>query len=160
MWKTLVFDFAKGDLIKSHLVTETLYKQLREDLESRSGVVKLSENYPKPAFFEVFGGMCFVEMPKEVFNINGNVLEVPSNNVGALCGILESYQERTFKDGSKYYKIHGPYWCLVLTPEEKNLLQQQCNAICEQAEERASEFVEQWKRRFGNDAKGNDSLPN
>jgi len=160
MWKTLVFDFEKGASMKSHLSTLSIHGPLCRDLESRHGVVKLTEDYGDPAFFEVYGGPCLVDRPLEDFTVDGNILRVPCDNVGGLLNRLEENPLRIFEDGSKYYKIHGPYWCLVLTPEERDSLLNQCRKIVESAEERANAFVEQWERRFGSHTQGSDFQSN
>lgn len=92
------------------------------------------------------GGPMFADRPKEKIYFNGLRLEMASEEVAYFLTELRARELRTFapmprgKIGRRYYKLHGQWCCLVMTPSQKVRLEALLAARLQAAEDRARVF--------------------
>jgi hypothetical protein len=99
-------------------------------------------------------GMCMVDRPIEKLKIDTFRLEIPSQDFGEFLWELAHVHKRVFADGQEYYKFHGWRACVVVTPEQRDLLLQSMTDMLPQVKERAEAADREFSRRMDEINKG------
>ncbi len=123
---------------KGHYVSRDLLAELQDELEKRAadkgplhdhGItvegpdLQVKEVEPDNGFFIDNPGMVRTDRRyREVMLDDGLVFTVPCQDWTSILSVLKLSQERTFPGGQKYHKIHARFWCLVVTPEQRQAL--------------------------------------
>ncbi len=147
---------------KTHFVGETLKEPLVAEMIEREHPPKdlpegsLDDEDKRIAIREVtewgidLGGSCLIGQPEEV--IHGlwglQKFDIWSDHVGTALAEWTSAKLRTFATGEPYYKFHGRWHALVLTPDQADELIFWLMRIYPSAERRANAHVENWKREM------------
>ena len=154
-WKILT---DKNHIWKAHVASADLIPFLQHELTERwerdlkNGTVTRGEwaaNAPEvPEFFVRdisecsmdSGGMCSTTRKWRDVSIDGLPFSVPSQDWTSILYRLRLEAPRKFDSGVEYYKIHDRFYCLVLTPAQRDHL---INAMEEQLEEAEVEADEE-----------------
>lgn len=106
---------------KTHVSPKDMVIDIVRDLEDRGC---------EPGFEVKEAELCHIDAPQIVLvsptfqQIKIDSLEIifPTLQFQMFLEHLEGLPERTFKSGKKFYKLHGFFACVVLTPEQRDLL--------------------------------------
>lgn len=103
----------------------------------------LNARPPKPSTVHVFfdlGGLMYTNAPREIVDVQGLRLRIPSDNVASMISNLDALPERRFANGAAYYKLHGFMRAIVLTPTQRDLFLAELRKRLPDAEQRATAF--------------------
>ena len=137
------------DGAKNHFVHSSLLEGLRQDLNLRfnNGIYK--EDLTERVWYDL-PGMILAGRSYEKLQLDGVEFEVASQNFRLLYERLCLMKEREFSDGKKYYKVHGWLHCLVLTPEQRDVLlkymEEELPRVQKTADTENDEFVSSIKK--------------
>jgi hypothetical protein len=118
-----------------HVVCGALRRPLIADLRGRMEaegrtfeITKLEHMNARPSrpstvhvFFDL-GGLMYTNGPREIVEVQGLRLRIPSDNIASMISDLNALPERRFANGLPYYKLHGFMRALVLSPAQREVL--------------------------------------
>lgn len=93
-------------------------------------------------------GMIMVDRPIEKIKIDTFTLSMPSQDFHEFFRELKFVHKRAFADGQEYYKIHGWLQCVVLTPEQRDLVLQAMADMLPDVLRRGEEADKEFSRRM------------
>lgn len=131
---------------KIHYCHRDFAADLAADLLRRFGE-ETSVEGAEVAFIDL-PGMCMSDRPMEKVEIDGTVLEIPSQDFEYYRARLDRAPLRRFVSGREYFKIHGRSTCIVLSPEQKALMAERMDAIMDEVLKRADEADDEFSRRL------------
>lgn len=140
-WKWL-----KIDGWKSHAVPAYLGHTLIADLRARRNEEIEYEEQDTTNVAIDMPGMIAVDRPWMDFELDGLTVEMPCEDVLAFWSELKNLRSREFTHGTgmgvgmTYYKLHGLYKCIVLTPDLRFQLLEALADKTAQAEMEATAF--------------------
>lgn len=141
-----------GGQCKTHYCPRELVGGLVSDLEARGHSAKEVEEASKGGID--LPGMAMMDAPWEDIMIGEFKFSVPTLDFEYILQELMKVEVRKFSDGQEYFKIHGNFHCLVLTPDQRNeLLDKMCNML-DEVTKRADEASEEFSRRLARMNKG------
>lgn len=145
IWQGATFEGAKRHVVTTALLPETI-----RDLRSRGHHLSTQDvDQPNPRLLGAanldMGGPWLQGAPVEVFTLDDLWVHVPSGHVDIVLRGCAKAPQRTFTDGSPYYKVHGRYTCLVLTPDQHARFAALLAERAEVAWARDVAHFEQWK---------------
>jgi hypothetical protein len=94
-------------------------------------------------------GMIAVDRPVETVKLDLLKVTVPSEDVSSILERLGELRVRTFKDGTRYFKLKTWNVCLVLDESQKEFLENTLLALVDKAEKKASAFYDQFVKSMG-----------
>lgn len=136
-----------------HVVCGALRVAMIADLRKRSlddgrafeitKLEHLNARPPKASTVHVFfdlGGLMYTNAPREIVDVQGLRLRIPSDNVASMITILTELPERRFANGASYFKLHGYARAIVLTPTQREVFLADLRKRLPDAEARATAF--------------------
>lgn len=128
---------------KPHVVDETLVESLASELVRRTGHGCAEEPATHYRFDE--GGPVALNQPYHEMRLeSGLVVSFACIDAYNFLRVLQRLPERMFDEGRRYYKVHGAYACLVLTPDERDEILQKLDSCKDEAYQRWRTFRETW----------------
>lgn len=127
-----------------HMVSEQFLDAVSKDLESRDmgDLVKMEEH---AKFHLDLPGMMIADRPIEhVCDLDGLSIECPSTLVADFITILSELKVRS----GGYVKLHGFYFAMVLSPEQRDSLVASLKSIADMAEKNADDHHKLWLNRI------------
>lgn len=67
------------------------------------------------------GGLAYQDIPKALIDVQGLRIRIPCDHVASVVSNLSALPERCFANGAPFYKLHGFYRALVLSPEQREI---------------------------------------
>lgn len=142
VWKTHV---APADLVP--FIQHELEERWKRDLESGAAPNELGLAPEAPEFITEkisssgmdSGGMCMQTRAIRHIDIDGLEFSVPSQDWTNILSSIRLETSRRFSSGVEYYKIHSLYFCLVLTPAQRDHLVSSMEDQAEAAEVESDE---------------------
>lgn len=131
---------------KGHYCPTNLLGGLIVDIETRGGELRQIEEIIEGTMD--LPGMCMIDRPWEDLMIGDFKFSIPSQDFECILSELERVVVRRFSNGQEYFKIHGNYHCLVLTPTQRNSLLQIMHEMLDDVRRRAEEADEEISRRI------------
>jgi hypothetical protein len=116
-WHWITDDFTNKKSWKSHAIPEVLYTAITESLHGR-GVLSYNSKELSELSFDLPGMMMLSREYRKV-EVDGLTIEIPCTDWEIIYDTLLSSKERT-DAALPYYKIHGFYRCLCLTPAQRD----------------------------------------
>lgn len=114
-WTKLI---GNGDL-KTHVAPGHLAEEIAADLTER-GLSCSDGGGADNFFFDGVSGMVFMDRPTISTDICGLKAVIVCENIQHTIARLKSAPIRTTASGNEYVKYHDLYWCLVLTPAQRD----------------------------------------
>lgn len=93
-------------------------------------------------------GPIMIDRPLKKITIDTFELLIPFQDFSFYTYKLLNAPRRFFTDGSEYYKIHGGYVCVVLTPEQRNIALIKMKNALHDIEKRGYELDAEFNRRI------------
>lgn len=140
------FAFITSSGFKAHYCPRSLVGGLVADIEARGGSASKVEEATEGGMD--LPGMCMADRPWENMMIGDFKFSVPSQDFEYFLSELDRVTVRKFSDGQEYFKIHGNYHCLVLTPEQREELLNTMYNMVRDVRKRAEEADEEFTRRI------------
>lgn len=137
--------WARFDDAKPHAVHRSLVEGLIVDMEGRGCTIEAAEGIDSISFD--LPGPIIIGAPQRTFKVDLLKIEIPCDDVPVIYSKLCDLPARHFYDGSEYYKLHGFLRCLVMTPQQKEMLEALTWAAADECVTRADEFFDGWKQR-------------
>jgi hypothetical protein len=131
---------------KAHYCPQSLVGGLVSDIESRGGSVSEVKEINEGGMD--LPGMIMSDRPWEDLMIGDFKFSVPSQDFEYILDELQRVETRKFSDGQEYFKIHGSYQCLVLTPEQRDTLLETMYDMLPDVRKRSEEADEEFSRRL------------
>jgi len=115
---------------KAHVVSANLIPDLELELLERAETEAKEQGTPIFTTLSVKDNVVGLDLPGMIMkdrsirtvDIDGLTLEMPSQDWESLLAEVKLLQKRVFASGLGYYKIHAHFYCLVLTPEQRNIM--------------------------------------
>ncbi len=120
---------------KSHVVHEDLVDDLEMELIDRDNSLSpVFVTEPTESDFIDLPGMCMVDRAvRSVQLTSGLTVKVPSQDWASIIADIRFTKLRWFASGKGYYKLHAPWHCLVLSPDDREELIMKMEAQVEEA---------------------------
>lgn len=134
---------------KLHVAPKQLLDDLKVDMTKRD--LPTSDLYPDEDISKCMmdcPGMIMIDRGYQEFKIDTLLLSIPNTDVGLFFEEIKNSPVRMFESGKSYYKLHAWRLCLVLTPEQKELVQRQMEDIIDTANKAAEFENEEFDRRI------------
>lgn len=104
---------------KFHFVTPSLRKYVVADMESRGCPLNLYRCKSVEKVWIELPGMVMADEPTVSVPLAGTILETKARDFEYILQLLEELPLRMFGDGTQYFKLHGRYVCVVMTPSQR-----------------------------------------
>lgn len=138
-WRWLVFDEAK-----SHAVPLTLRNTIVADLKGRS--CRLKTEVALPDLSLDYGGAIITTAPREKVQLDGLRVSIWCDEVGLMAADMRRLEPRHVVGRiNPYFKFHGAYNCLVLTPQLREEMISKLITLEPNATARWEEFCARFK---------------
>jgi hypothetical protein len=144
-WRWLTFnEDADENTCKPHAVHVDILHPLVCDLRKRGFGVRRCNQLPTMHMDQ--GGACIVSAPSVRIEDLGFRFETWCDELSSFKIRLERMPERSFAGGLRYYKMHGAFSAIVLTPEQRTILLAAMEREEPMANKRHDEFMALWRR--------------
>lgn len=134
-WARLTFEG-----YKQHYCPAELAADLLADIEARGGRNMEIEGTAEGAID--LPGMILADRPWEDLMIGPFKLGIPSQDFEIFAAELERSPVRRFASGKEYHKIHGWMTCVVVTPEQRERMLRDMEAMLPEARRHQEEADE------------------
>ena len=118
---------------KTHVCPTQLVADLISDLTTRNPSAKLKVT-PVNGIMLDLPGMMWSQRGYQEIKIDTLNVSMPYNDFAALYARYKMYEQREFSSGSKYFKFHNRFVCLVLTPDQRDYFMQTMHMFVDRCE--------------------------
>lgn len=132
---------------KFHFVPDSLLGGIMQDA-NRRGHTDVHVQEARNQCELDLGGMLMLGRSVQKVHVDGFELRVPSQDFSVIHDELLHSPLRMTVDGLPYYKIHGAYCCVVLTPEQRQRVIEEWDRIAPEAEAQAEADQQEFLRRL------------
>lgn len=136
----------EGYPVKPHVLPDTLVDKISESLTNRGiGFIKGIRDLEQHKVHLDLGGSVFTNEP--IIEAYVDDLEVTVFAIHHKWFLKELLNGPLRTDAElPYYKLHGKYCCLCITPEQRDILLKEWQDAAEEAEDLARESVERFEK--------------
>jgi len=136
----------RSSMFKAHACPSNMVAGVVSDIKSRGG--DILEIRAQDSVVIDLPGMVMVDRPMEQVEIDGFTLAMPSQDFDwFLDELYRLAPERSFKDGTKYHKIHGWVVCFVMSPDQKARMLEKMERMLPDVMKRAGQADQDMERR-------------